>query len=97
MQIDMRQHGEADEEADEDDESEWMRSNLHFTTREAMANYFTYLYRSGAVNGFEGAILLYIEENSSLEKFLEKIGSLNHCWQINKNLNIYIYTSVIIN
>jgi hypothetical protein len=93
MQIDMRQ----DEVKDEDDESEWMRSNLHFTTREAMANYFSYLFHTGGGNGFESAILLHIEENSSIEKFLEKIGSLKHCWQVNKNLNIYIYTSVIIN
>jgi len=94
MQIDMRQHGDADEE---DDDDYWMKSNLYFTSREAMASYFTYLVNSGGGNGFENAILLHIEENSSLEKFLETIGNMTDRWQINKNLSIYIYNSVIIN
>jgi len=95
MQIDMRQHGDPDEE-DEDDENNWMKSNLYFTSREAMANYFTYLVNSGGGNGFENAILLDIEEHSSLEQFLEKIGSLKDVWQINKNLSVYVYSNVII-
>jgi len=91
----MRQHGDPDEE-DDDDENNWMKSNLYFTSREAMANYFTYLVNSGGGNGFENAILLDIEEHSSLEQFLEKIGSLKDVWQINKNLSVYVYSNVII-
>lgn len=94
MQIDMR---DADEDVKDDDESHWMRSNLYFTTREAMANYFTNLFNSGGGNGFENAILLDIEENSSLEKFLEKIASSKDVWEINKNLSVYVYSNVIIN
>lgn len=96
MQIEMRQHGEADEEVDDDDESEWMRSNIYFTSREAIARYFTNLVDGGG-NGFENAIMLDIEENSSLEKFVQKITTMNDLWQINKNLNIYVYTNVINN
>jgi len=98
MQIDMRKHGWPDEDVDdEDDESEWMRSNLYFTSREAMERYIEYLYKGGSGNGFEDAIMLHIEENSTLNEFLEKIVSLKDSWQINKNLRIYVHDNVIIN
>ena len=98
MQIDIRKHGWADENVDdEDDETEWMRTNLYFTDRHNMELYFEYLYRSGCGNGFEEAIILHIENNSTLGEFLEKISSLKDSWEINKNLRIYVHDNVIIN
>jgi len=93
MQINLRD----DEIKDEDDENEWMRTNLYFISRDAMGNYFKYLFQSGGGNGFENAILLDIEKNSTIDKFVEKIGSLKDMWQVNKNLSIYVYNNVLNN
>ena len=97
MKIEMREHGCADEDADEDDDTAWMSTTLHFASPDAMTNYFKYLFESNGGNGFESAIMLHIEENSSIDEFLEKIISIKDYWQINKNLNICVYNSVLIN
>ena len=98
MQIDMRQHGLHDEQVnDEDDENEWMRHNLYFTSREAMERYIEYLYKRGDGCGFEDAIILHIQENSTLNEFLEKISTMKASWQLNKNLSIYIYNNIVHN
>jgi hypothetical protein len=97
MKIEMREHGCADEDADEDDDTAWMSTTLHFASPDAMTNYFKYLFESNGGNGFESAIMLHIEENSSIDEFLEKITSIKDYWQINKNLSIYVYNSVLIN
>ena len=98
MKIEMREHGCADEEVDEDDNEAWMTSTLNFASRDAMVRYFKYLFESGGGNGFESAIILGIEESSSLDKFLEKIAKdTGHGFQINKNLSISVYNTVIIN
>ena len=100
MKIQMRQHGWADDDIeDEDDAEEWMTSTLHFASREAMANYFKYLFESNGGNGFETAILLEIFENSSLDDFIEKITQMSNYvhWDMNRNLNFYIYNDSIIN
>ena len=98
MKIEMRQHGCVDEESDEK-EDDWMTKTIYFASRDAMARYFTFIYElNDDSSEFEAAILLYISENSSLDTFLEKIISMTseESWQLNKNLNIYIYTDVII-
>jgi hypothetical protein len=98
MRIQIRKNGDPDDHVeDEDDQEQWMTTNLYFTSRDAMAHYFTYLFQSGNGNGYENAILAHIEENTSLDKFLQKIASMDSrdSWQINKNLNIYVYTNVL--
>ena len=99
MKIEMRGYGSPDEEVDEDDAEEWMTSTLNFASRDAMARYFKYLFESGGGNGFENAIMLYIEENSSIDEFLEKLGSMATYdrWDFNKNLNLFVYNFAIIN
>ena len=98
MKIQMRKNGDPDEKVeDEEDQEEWSISDLYFASRDAMAHYFNYLYQSGGGNGFENAIIAHIEEDSRLDKFLDKIASMtsSKCWEINKNLNIYIYNNVL--
>jgi len=98
MRIQMRKNGDPDDHVeDEDDQEEWMTTNLYFASRDAIAHYFNYLYQSGEGNGFENAIIAHIEEDSRLDKFLDKIASMtsSNSWEINKNLNIYIYNNVL--
>ena len=98
MKIQIRKNGYEEEEVeDDDDQEQWMTSNLYFASRDTMAHYFTYLFQSGNGNGYENAILTHIEENTSLDNFLQKIASMDSrdSWQLNKNLNIYIYNNVL--
>jgi len=99
MKIEMRAYGSSDDEVNEDDDEEWMTSTLNFASRDAMARYFKYLFESGGGNGFENAIMLYIEENSSIDEFLEKLTSMASYdrWDFNKNLNLFVYNFAIIN
>jgi len=99
MKIEMRGYGSSDDEVDEEDYEAWMTSTLHFASRDAMARYFTYLFESGFGNGYENAIMLHIEENSSTEEFLEKIANMRSYarWDLNRNLNLFIYNDVLNN
>ena len=97
MRIEMRKNGDADDHIeDEDDQEEWLISNLYFASHDAMVHYLTYLYQIGNGNEYENAIIAHIE-GSRLDKFLDKLVSMTsaECWEINKNLNISIYNNVL--
>jgi len=96
----MRQYGDEKVDLDSDaDAEQWMSSTLRFASPDAMTNYFKYLFERGGGNGYENAIMLHIEEHSSVDEFLEKITSMSPYvhWDLNKNLNLFIYNDVIIN
>ena len=99
MKIEMREHGLPDVDVDEDDDEAWMKTTLHFASRDAMTRYFTYLFQNGFGNGYENAIMLHIEDNSSIEEFLEKIANIAPYarWDLNRNLNLFIYNDVLNN